>query len=111
MGRLTFHNDIFAKPKGDEYPAERDWDKPSVRSMADVGNDFLRKTFAPPLVKKDGDHFSFYHRGQWVYDVHVLDAAHPYALFSRLAEKRWFTRDHLDQFASLAMDAFGLDYY
>lgn len=110
MGRFSSRKGTFAKADDGEWLLDRDRDAPSPRTMAEIGDDFLRdlirKLHAPPLVKQSGAFFMFYRDGVMVYDVHVSDALDVLRLICHLLEKSWFTPRHLEQFTQLAADKF-----
>ena len=66
----------------------------------------------PPecLVRIVGGYFEFLQDGDMVYDFAASDPGEALRWVEHIAQKTWVTKKHLEQFARLAADKFGVRY-
>lgn len=62
------------------------------------------------LVSLKGDCFEFYVDGRMVYDFPVFEVGQSLRWIEHIASKEWVTTAHIEQFARLAAQRFGVRY-
>lgn len=81
----------------------------TLKSASELADEVLAEFMAPPLVTLDSEgYFNFRHPEipTFGYDFKVHDACDALSWVAHMAEKRWVSTEHLQQFAALAMKQF-----